>query len=123
MRNETKAVPVRVLCPDCGPQEHRGFVAPVYVHRDPKWVKRDTDSFTDSIVRTDYVGREGVSRFADPNDDSCPKCGTKETIITRTDLAISVKVASTSYFEQEAFQLHRRRMMAGNRVYSRAVTG
>jgi hypothetical protein len=98
----------------------------MYLHRDPTW-KPIVDGQFEGIARMEYAPREGVSRYADPCDNSCPKCGTKETLPYRTELAVSVNVAATSYFEREKEAVERRRLrsnvvaLRSDRKYPRIV--
>lgn len=87
---------LRVMCPDCGPQEHRGYVNPFAMPEDGQ-----------------------VSRHVQWRDDRCPLCGS-ETVPVRTDLAVAVAVASTEYFEKEEAAARAERRTA-RRIARRAL--
>lgn len=73
---------IKIVCPECGPQEHRGYRPPLVAE-----------------------GQKHVfSRFMNQDDDTCPKCCT-ETLpqaAAESALALHVRVAATGYFEREA---------------------
>lgn len=91
----------KVVCPDCGPQEYRAHMSPVYVHRDPE---------TGDFARIEYSGKSGVTRFSD-DDDTCPKCGS-ETLpqaAAESALALLVRTKASKYSEVEEEAVERRR--------------
>ena len=71
-------MPIKVICPECGPQEHRGYQHP--------WRKAEAEA-----------------RYVNRLDHSCPKCCTETLPLSAAEsmLALWVRTAATSYFEKE----------------------
>lgn len=78
---------IRVICPDCGPQEHRGYVNPFHAPLNGN-----------------------VSRHVDRKNDTCPKCcsETLPNAASTTVLAAIVNAAATELFEKEDVAILRR---------------
>lgn len=85
-----------VLCPQCGKQEHRGFIH-----------DRDVPKF-------------GLSRHVDPKDERCPKCGSECVPMAdgKTVLAhhVAIHAAEYPFREQAAITVREARRAAADNV-------